>query len=220
MMKELLARLSLLGAVMLMSAGCNPRIDASVATFNAEATKVASAGGQIAGTLAATQVPTPPAVVTTYDLSADPSGLLIHVWAQVYTLPSKSNFTIIATQAQVGDYIVQNYQLAGFQNAVKGGSVAIGNGQLRLDLSVVDTAGVSGTFTITFQPTLDSGGRLKLNTIGTDYGTLKLPDGMLSTTGDTVNKALTGAANDSLSKVIVQSLTLENGTLKVSGTLK
>lgn len=217
-MKNGLIILTMLAAVLL--AGCNPEINSSVATFNAEATRVASTGGQIAATLAVTKAPTPTPVVANYDLTTDPSQLLIHAWGQTYGLSSGSQFTIVATQDQVATYIIQTLQLAGFQNAVKGGSVSIGSGQMRLDLSIVDSGGASGTGTITFQPTLDVGGKLRLNLIGSSFGTLKLPDGLLGGIGDAVEKSLMGASSDALSKVTLSGLSLESGAMKVSGTVK
>jgi hypothetical protein len=210
----------LITLVLAVCSGCNPQINAGIATFNAQATNVASTGGQIASTLAVTPVPTATTVVSTYDISADPSQLLIHVWGQVYTLPPGSVFTIVATQEQVATYIIQNLQLAGFQDSVKDGSVTLGSGQLRLDLSLVDTTGATGTGTITFQPTLDSSGRIKLNLIGSSFGSLKLPDHLLSYMGDSVEKVLMGAASDSLSKVTLNTLSFESASLKVGGTLK
>jgi hypothetical protein len=219
-MKTVITQVLLLAAVMLIGAGCNPQIDSSVATFNAQATNVASSGGHLAATLSVTPVPTSTPVVASYDLTTDSTQLLIHAWGQAYGLPSGSQFTIIATQEQVGQYIVQTMQLAGFQDSVKGGSATLGSGQLRLDLSIIDTAGATGTGTITFQPTLDAAAALRLNLIGSSFGTLKLPNGLLGDIGDSTEKALIGAANDSQSKVKLSGLTLENGQMKVTGTVK
>jgi hypothetical protein len=158
--------------------------------------------------------------VATYDLTADTTALLIHAWGQTYGLPPRSQFTIRATQSQVGEYIVQSLQLAGFQASVRGGSATLGSGQFRLDLSLVDTGGASGTGTITFQPTLDASGRVKLNAIGNTLGTLQLPDGLLGNIGDSVEKALLGAPSDAISKVTLQSISLENGVMTVTGALK
>ena len=217
-MKKALTILTLLAATLL--AGCNPEINSSMATFNAEATKVANTGGQIAATLAVTTAPTATPVVANYDLTTDPSQLLIHAWGQAYGLSSGSQFTITATQDQVATYILDNLKLAGFQNSVSGVSSAIGSGQLRLDLAIIDTGGTPGPSTVTFQPTLDTGGKLKLNLIGTSFGQLKLPDGLLGGLGDSVEKALMGASSDAQSKVTLSGLTLENGTLKITGTVK
>jgi hypothetical protein len=205
---------------MIAAAGCNPQINSSVATFNANATNVASSGGNLAQTLAVTPLPTSTPVVATFNITTDPNELLIHAWGQAYGLPAGSQFTIVATQAQVGTYIVQNLQLSGFQDAIKGGSATIGSGQIRLDLSIVDTAGATGTGTITFQPTLDAGAKLKLNLIGSSFGTLKLQNGLLGAIGDSTTKALIGAPNDATSKEVLSALTLENGTLTVIGTIK
>lgn len=219
-MKKALIQVVLLAAVTVFGAGCNPQINSSVATFNAQATNVASTGGKIAETLAVTPIPTSTPVVANYDLTTDPSQLLIHAWGQAYGLPSGSTFTIAATQDQVAAYIVQTIDLSGFQDSVKGGSAAIGGGQLRLDLSIVDTAGATGTGTITFQPTLDASAKLRLNLIGSSFGALKLPNGLLGNIGDSTEKALMGAPSEALSKAALTSLSLESGVLKVAGTIK
>ena len=219
-MKTVITPIALLAAVLLLAAGCNTNINSDVATFNAQATNVASTGGHLAATLAVTAVPTATPVVANYDLTTDPTQLLIHAWGQTYGLPSGSKFTIIATQQQVAAFIVQSIELAGFQDSVKDGTAAIGSGQLRLDLSIVDTTGATGTGTITFQPTLDSNAALKLNLIGSSFGTLKLPNGLLGAMGDSTEKALIGAASDSASKVTLSALTLENGQMTVTGLLK
>lgn len=216
-------RLISIGACLIVMAvitACNPQINSSVATFNAEATKVARAGGSLAQTLAVTPTPSPTPVVVTYDLTADPTGLLIHAWGQAYGLPSGSAFTIVATQGQVSERVLQNLQLAGYQNTVKGGTAAIGSGQIRLDLSIVDTRGATGNATLTFQPGLETGGHLVLHPIGSTFGTLQLPDGLLGRIGDGVELALMGATSDSQSKVTLSSLSLENGVMKVAGTVK
>lgn len=219
-MMKAVTRALLLAAVIGFCVGCNPEINSSIATFNAQATNVASSGGRLAETLAVTPVPTSTPTVATYDLTSDPSQLLIHAWGQAYGLPTGSQFTILATQDQVGVYIVQAIQLSGFQDSVKGGTAAIGSGQVRLDLSIVDTAGATGTGTITFQPTLDGAAKLHLNLIGSSFGTLKLPTGLLGVIGDSTSKALIGAPNDATSKVTLNTLSLENGALKSAGTVR
>jgi hypothetical protein len=210
-----------------LMAGCNPQLDSSVATFNANATLAANVGSGMSGTLsvtapAATAAPsaTPTAIPNTYDLTADATQSLAKAWGQTYGLPAGQPFMIKATQQQVGDYMVQVMQLSGWSNTVKAGNVVISAGQLRLDVAILDTAGTFGTGTVTFQPTLDSTSTLRLNGQGGQFGTLQLPAELYAAFGDAVMEALAGAKTPDLSKVTLTLLSLDGGIMQVVGTTK
>jgi hypothetical protein len=215
--------------VSLMLVGCGGQLDRNIATLNAAATAAAS-GGALDVTLPAlpgsellTPLPTDPP--NTFDLTVDPTGDLVHAWGQVYGLGSGSQFTIRATEDQAGRYVIQNLQLGGWQNTVKGGSVAIGAGQVRVDLAIQieEQNGQPvqfGAGTVTFQPTLDSTGAVRLNVLGADFGTLTLPANFTSAIGDAVHGMLTGAPNGNLSRVRLTQIVLESNQLAVSGAVK
>jgi hypothetical protein len=207
----ILYMLLILIVVTALSAGCNGnKIDANVATVNALATQVAS--GYIA-----TRTAAPTEIPNLYALSADPSALLVHAWGQVNGLPRKSEFTIVTTQQQVGDFIIETLKLAGWDETVQGGSVVIDVGQIRLDLALIDANGAFGAGTVSFQPTLDEMGRVKLNPLGGGFGDLKLPNGLTAAFGDAVYTTLAGAPNDRLSNVTLHSLSLQGGIMEVTG---
>jgi hypothetical protein len=204
--------------VLILMAGCDGTLDANVATLNAAATQVAS--GNLAQTLVPAMTPSPTEVPNLYDLTSDPTELLVHAWGLVYALPSGSPFTVIATERQVADYIIQTIQLEGFDQIVLAGNATLAAGQIRLDVGLKDTTGAFGQGTVTFQPTLDAAGRVRLNPQGSQFGSLQIPDDLLPAFGDAVHKALTGARNDSQSHVNLSVLSLENGVLQVSGTVR
>jgi hypothetical protein len=209
-----------LALALAVSVGCNGQsIDENVATVNALATQAAggasaAGGGEAEGTVAPTDPP------NLRDLTGDPSGLLVRAWGQTNGLPSGSEFTIVATEDQVGVFVIETLQLSGWEDSVQGGSVVIDVGQIRLDMALVDANGDFGSGAVSFQPTLDELGRVKLNPLGGDFGGLKLPDGLTGAFGDAVLNALIGAPNDNLSKVTLNSLSLEDGVMRVSGTVR
>jgi hypothetical protein len=198
--------------------GCNGRLDANMATFNASATQVASSGS-IVGTPLAMLTPEPTAPPNLYDLTTT-GDTLVHAWGQTYGLSSGAEFTIYATEQQVAEFIIETLQIGGWQATINGGSVAIGTGQIRLDVAVTDTAGNQGGGTVTFQPTLDEMGRFKLNPIGAQFGTLQIPNGLTQALGDAAETALTGAKSDTLSKVTLKMISLEGEIMKVSGVVR
>lgn len=224
--RSLFIGLSLVGLAV-TTVGCNPQLNSSVATFDANATKLAS-GGQVAGTLAgtlivtpipgATVTPTPPANV--YNLMADQTQLLVSAWGKIYGLPTGSEFQVTASGQQVTRFVVDNLQIQGLADTVKGGNVTLGQGQFRMDLAIVDTTGAYGGVTVTFQPTLDEQAALKLNPLGSEFGVLSLPPALIPSLGDAVHTTLTGAKNDALSKVTLHSLSLENDVLNLTGVVK
>jgi hypothetical protein len=207
-----------LALALVLSAGCNGRLDSNMATFNAKATEVAGSG-EIVGTPLAMLTPQPTVPPNLYDLTVTNESL-VHAWGQTYGLSSGAEFAIYATQQQVTEFVIQTLQVNGWQDTVKGGNVTFGTGQLRLDVAIEDTNGDSGAGTVSFQPTLDELRRLKLNPQGAQFGTLQIPNGLTEALGDAIETALIGAKNEALSKVILKSLSLENQTLKVSGTVK
>ncbi len=213
------------------------KVDDWVARLNASATRAA---GGIPGVptvdlvselfptvdpnLTLTPQPTtePTAIPASYsvDLTIDPNGLLANGWGRIYAQPSGTAFTLIATERQVGDYVIQTLKLSGLEVNVRGGMATIGMGQIRLDLALVGNDSAFGSGTITFQPTIDAFGRIKENPLGGEFGTLQLPASLYPSLGDAVHVALTGAANDSLSRVNVAIISLENGIMQVSGTVR
>ncbi len=214
---------ALLGTVLLGVSGCGGQLDSNVATFNANATKVAQ-GGRVIGTLVVTPLPGPTSTATpppnNYDLSSDQTALLVHAWGQVYGLPSQSQFSIKATQQQVATFLVNNLQTVdGLGDTVKGGNATLGSGQFRVDLAIVDTTGKYGGVTVTFQPTLDQA-QLKLNLLGSDFGSYNLPLTLRPALGDEVHTTLTGARDDNLSKVVLTSVSLDNGVMLIVGVVK
>lgn len=164
--------------------------------------------------------PTAAPVNYVVDMTIDPNGVLANGWGRIYAQPAGTAFTMIATERQVGDYIIQTLKLAGFEVYVRGGNATLGMGQIRLDLALVGQDSAFGAGTITFQPTLDTFGRIKTNPLGGDFGTLQLPAGLYPALGDAVHIALTGAANDALSRVNVTSISIDNGIMQIGGTVR
>jgi hypothetical protein len=204
-----------LALALVVSVGCNGgSIDDNVATVNALGTQAAGGAPAAGGTITPTGLP------NLRDLTGDPSAPLVRAWGQTNGLPSGSEFTIVATDNQVGVFVIETIQLNGWEESVQGGSVVIDAGQLRLDMALIDVNGDFGAGAVSFQPTLDELSRVKLNPLGGDFGGLKLPDGLTAAFGDAVLNALIGAPNDSLSKVTLDSLSLEDGVMRVSGTVR
>ncbi len=206
---------------LLVAVGCGGNFDANLATFNARATQLAGGGDGGGGDVTApAETPTPTEPPNYHDLTTDPNALLVSAWGQVYGLSSGSTFTIVATQRQVGDFIVETLQLGGLQDTIQGGTASIGVGQIRLDVAIHDLDGVYGGGTVTFQPTLDALGRIKINPQGEQFGNLNLPSNLRASLGDAVHTALAGARNDSLSRVTLQELSLENEVMRASGVVR
>lgn len=211
-----------------LTAGCNNTLDNNVATLNAAATRAAS--GDLGLTLPSVPGLTPgePGATTpanVYDLSVDQSATLAHAWGQVYGLPGGSEFMIVATQAQASDFVIDTLQLGGWQDSVRGGTVTIGRGQARVDVALIigedgDPNQQFGSGTVTFQPTLDGLGRLRLNPLGGDFGTLDIPSNLPAAMGDAVHTLLTGARDDTLSRVSLTLISLENGMMQVQGRVR
>ncbi len=223
--RRLFPQAAALIAVLLVT-GCKGTLDQNVSRLNAAATQLAGGGGggQPADTpIAPTETPVPqPTGIPAgdHDLTTDPNALLVQAWGQVYGLPSGTAFSIKATQQQVADYVIKNLQVGGFQDTIRGGSMTIALGQLRLDMALQDTNGAFGSGTVTFQPTLDASGVLHLNPSGADFSGLVMPNNFTAALGDSVHSALTGAPNDNLSRVTLGALSLDNGTLIVQGKVK
>ncbi len=218
---------ALLPALMLtlvLATGCNNRLAENIRRLNEAATRTASGDlGFVSGTPSTPLPPTPqptPTPPNLQDLTTDPNATLAHAWGVTYTLPAGSEFTIIATEQQVGDYIVRMLQLKGWDQVVRGGSAKIALGQIRLDLAMEDSEGKFGAGTITFQPTLDAGGVIHLNPRGADFGGLQIPDNFTPALGDAVHSALSGAESAALSRVRLSLIALDNGTMRVSGTMR
>jgi hypothetical protein len=219
-----------LALVLLIVTGCEGNtLDSNVATFNARATQVADSTVS-AGIL--TDIPDIPGVLRQtdeagggsdnhdFDLTINPNAELADAWSQVYGLGSGETFRIAANQNQVGIFVIDTLQLYGLQSTVRGGSVALGAGQLRLDLALVGDDGGFGGGTVSFQPTLDSLGRLRLNPQPAQFGGLSLPDNMLTLLGGAVHTALTGARDDSQSEVTLTQIRLDNGILELEGNVR
>lgn len=227
MLRRRLALIALTALAALLTAGCQDTIDQAVANLNARATAVAggtlpaeisTAGAAIQATATALVPTQPPAGY--FDISLDPAASLANAWGQVYALQSGASFEIIATEQQTGEFIIQQLQVSGWQETAHGGSATIDAGQIRVDLALVDADGDFGAGTVTFQPTLDSAARLRLNPQGASFGGLTVPDNFTAALGDSVFAALEGARNPSLARVTLSRLTLEDGRLSVAGTVK
>lgn len=209
--------LSILIMGLITSCGDNTTLSDNVATLNAAATK--AAGGDVGngGSGGEEATPEPTSLPPNYfDLTANPNGTLANAWGTINGLPSGQEFTVIANEQQVGTYIIERLQF-NWEETVRGGSVTLGSGQIRLDVALVDEENNFGSGTITFQPTLDELGRVRLNPSGADFGTFDLPNGLLAAFGDEVNFALGGAPDESLVRVSLTRITLENGTMEVEG---
>jgi hypothetical protein len=205
--------------------GCNGTLDSNVATLNAAATAAASGNVNVPIVTAASTLltPAPTTPPNLFDLTTDPSASLAHAWGQTYGLGRGAEFTIVADEAQASQFVIETLQLGGWQDSVRGGSVALGVGQVRLDVALILGTGDQqqfGSGTVTFQPTLDGLGRLRLNPQGAQFGQLTIPDNLTSALGDSIYTLLTGARNDSLSRVNLTQITLENGVMRVSGTVR
>jgi hypothetical protein len=212
-------------AVMVGVSGCQGSIDEVVGGFNARATQIA--GGQVGGAApTATPQPGPTAGPTSvptgfHDLTTDPNALLVQAWGQTTGLPSGSQFQITADQYQVGQYIIQVLQSdRRSQTAVRGGSLAIDLGQIRLDMALEDTSGQFGSGTITFQPTLDEAARIRLNPQGANFNGLRMPDEFTAALGDAMLTVLTGAPTEDLRRVNLSEISLSGGRMRVSGTIR
>lgn len=222
-MKRIALTLILICSVLLLAA-CDGRADNTISEMNRLATQ--AAGGDPGTTDGAaepepaepTPTPEPTEPPNRFDLTANPNSLLASPWGTIYGpgVASGEPFTIIATEDQVGRYIVQTLQQDGFIDEVRGGSAQIGEGQMRIDLALVDEDGDFGSGTVTFQPTLQ-GSELRLNPSPANFGALDMPGDFFPAIGDAVTKALVGAATANLQQVNVTSLTFENGVLTIEG---
>jgi len=199
-------------AVLVLGAGCRGTLDQNVQDFNELATQVAGGGTPGGPTLE----PTPANV---RDLTGDPAALLVQAWGETYGLPSGSEFTIKATEDQVAIFIDDTLRLEGWGETVRGVTVAVGLGQLRMDFGLVAASGEYGNGSVSFQPTLDSRG-LALNPVSDDFGGLTLPSGLTYALGDSVVTALAGAKDESLIRVRLTQLSLDNGVMTVVGVVR
>jgi hypothetical protein len=218
-----------LALILMIVTGCEGnKLDSNLATFNARATQVAGSTVPVGDILTGipivpgqTQQPTSgPPEQNVFDLTTNPNADLAEAWSHTYGLSGGETFRLVATQTQVGIFVIDTLQLYGLETTVRGGSVAIGASQLRLDLSLVGNNGDFGGGTVSFQPTLDSLGRLRLNPQPAQFGGLELPSNMLSTLGDAIHTALTGARNDAQSQVNLTLIQLDNGIMELEGSLR
>jgi hypothetical protein len=218
-----------LALTLVIVTGCEGnKLDSNIATFNARATQMANS--TVPGADILTEIPGIPLLTEEpgngtsenhlFDMTANPNAELADAWSQTYGLGSGETFRIIANQNQVGIFVIDTLQLYGLQSTVRGGSVAVGAAQLRLDLALVGSDGDFGGGTVSFQPTLDSLGRLRLNPQPAQFGGLDLPNDMLTLLGDAVHTALTGARNDAQSEVTLTRIQLENGILELEGRIR
>lgn len=214
----LISTLAILIMGLIVGCGDNTTLNDNVATLNAAATKAAGGNVGNGGSGGEESTPEPTALPPNYfDLAAEPNSSLANAWGTINGLPSGQEFTVIANEQQVGAYIIERLQLSGWEDTVRGGSVTLGSGQIRLDVALVDEQENFGSGTITFQPTLDELGRVRLNPLGADFGTFDLPNGLLAAFGDEVNFALGGAPDESLIRVSLTRITLEDGMMEIEG---
>jgi hypothetical protein len=173
------------------------------------------------GTPALTLTPQPATNdVQVYDITTSTTDSLVRVWASVYTLPAGTNFEVSATERQLGDHVIAYLQARNVGDAVQGGSAVVAGGQIRIDLALQDDAGGFGAGTVTFQPTLDAGGVVRLNPLGADFGTVLLPDDFTAAIGDAVYAGLTGTQQSDVNRVVPSRFTLQDGILHVEGALR
>lgn len=219
--------LLILLAVMALTA-CTDQFNNNMATFNAAATQAAQGFEGVNITLPAVEGLLTPDITNTaqgtlFDVRNNPNAGLATAWGQANGLASGQQFTIYATQAQVGEFVVQTLRLNGWQDTVQGGSAALGMGQVRIDLALQVRNGDNvegGSGTVTFHPTLDGAGRLRPNPQGATFGSLNVPNNLIGAIQEAVHQALTGAPNDGLTRVNLLVLELHNGELRVTGTLR
>jgi hypothetical protein len=212
-----------LALLALFLVACNGTLDNNVATLNAAATNAASGINVTLPSLPTAEPPTATLPPNLYDLTTTPNETMAHAWGQTYGLPSGSEFTIIATQQQGGQFVVDSLKLNGWQETVSGGSISVGVGQVRLDLALLIKQGDTtefGSGTATFQPTLDAAGRVRLNPQGGDFGQLNIPNNLTAAMGDAIYALLTGASNDTLSRVSVTQISLETQVVRISGKVR
>ena len=203
----------------LLAVGCKGTLDANVGDFNQFATQVAG-GESGAGGEGEPAEPTPePTAANVRDLTTNPAGLLVQAWGETYGLPSGAEFTIKATEDQVAIFIDDTLRLEGWGETVRGVTVSIGVGQLRMDFGLVAETGEYGSGSITFHPTLDSRG-LALNPGASDFGGLRIPSGLTYALGDAVYAALAGAKDEALIRVRLTQLALDNEVLMVVGMVR
>lgn len=219
-----LALMALLTISGLALAGCTSVLADNVATLNAAATAAAQ-GVDLPEEIPGANLLTPNSTNTPnlVDLTIDPNALLATAWGNIYALPGGEQFTLIATEDQAGQYVVDYLRLNGWQETVAGGSAALGSGQVRTDLALLVQNGDEqefGSGTVTFQPTLDASGRLRLNPLGADFGALDIPGNLTSTIGDAVHAMLTGARDPSVSEVQLSQIVIENGIMQVTGVVR
>jgi hypothetical protein len=215
----------LLVGVMLAAAGCNPVVGERISQLDRLATRVAGGDPDAPGAptvdTAATAEPTlTPQPSGEHDLTIDPNAQIVTAWEQVYGLAPGTAFHIRADQYQVAAHIVQSLQLTGWSETVRGGSVAIDLGQIRLDLALQDVDGSFGAGTITFQPTLDASGAVRLNPRGADFGGLRMPNNFTVALGDSVIATVTGAQTPDLSRVTLTQIALDAGVMDLRGTVR
>jgi len=215
MTRRLLTGLILTAALVLLTA-CNVggSLDENLATVNAIAT--AGAGGQVNGgptpTEGPTQTPTPDPNL--YDLTGDPNALLVQTWATIANQASGTPFTLVATQTQMGNFVIEDLRLR-FPDVVRGGSVALAPGQVQVNMALVEDDESFGSGTVTFQPTIGDGGTLRLNPQGSNFGGVEVPNGFTEAIGRTMNKALTGNAD-----IVLTQLSFDNQQLRIAGNIQ
>jgi hypothetical protein len=124
----------------------------------------------------------------------------------------------MATQEQVSIFVTQTLNLDGWEGVVFSPMVTMGAGQFRMDFGIVSGGGF-GQAVVTFQPTINSLGRVELNSLGADFGDVAPPSGLTFALGDSVQMALTGASNDALREVRLTELLLQDGVMQVSGVV-
>lgn len=215
----------MLMAVLALSA-CTPTFNQRLEDLSAAATQVGEGIEGLNVTLPVIEGVVPPEATSTaqgslFDIRSNPNEGLATAWGQVNGLASGQVFTILATQAQAGDYVIQTLRLNGWQDTVQGGSVSVGAGQVRVDLAILVTSGgntEAGAGTATFQPTLDSAGRLRPNPQGATFGSLNVPNNLIGSIQDAVFSLLAGGPNDGLVRVNLTVVELLNGEIRISGT--
>lgn len=221
MQRRNLFTLACAALILLAGAGCDKSLDEAVADLNQRATQVASGGSVDLGGLLPTRSPSPtPGPASVQDLRYNPNASLADAWDLVYTLGVGTEFTIMATERQVATYVVRELQRMGWEDNVRGGSATLGAGQIRLDLALVDSQGGFGAGTVTFQPTLDLASQVNLNPQGVDLRGMVMPNNFTAALGDSVLSVLTGSEASLSSPVQLSRLSLENGELSVTGTMR
>jgi uncharacterized protein YpmS len=161
------------------------------------------------GRSASTPTPVPTLIPT-----VDPQALEDQLATAAAQFNNTGQVTITFTEQQITTYVAQ--ALAKQPDIpVSEPQVSLQNGQITVVAKVM-VGKISGNGTLVFEPTVQDG-KMNITVLSAKFGAIPFPNSALENITQTINKNITDIISVEGRSVQIESITIENGTMTVTG---